>query len=36
MAEWVNFFLEAIINIQNKLIPKLKIKTTNIKLSPRD
>jgi len=35
-TEWVNFFLNALINIQNKLMKKLEFKGVETKLSPRE
>lgn len=36
VSEWVNFFLESMINIQFKLDKKLEIREATTKLSPRD
>jgi Fic family protein len=36
VSDWVNFFLESLINIQIKLDNKLELKAVTTKLSPRD
>ncbi len=36
ITEWINFFLSALLNIQQKLMKKLEIKGTKAKLSPRE
>ncbi len=36
ISEWVDFFLSALLNLQNKLKKKLEVRNKSIKLSPRD
>ena len=36
MTEWVNFFFDALANIQDQLMKKLEIQGTEMMLSPRE